>query len=184
MESVLHFTADNSVLLLNGSFVQAAAAVRYEYNEPLFVTVLPLDAAYLPYTVEILGGKAVTNANLAVCCDMGGGHYYIELRPRYAYVYSPSERPTPKSDNLPARLSVLVQEHNYDAARTMLTASLNDSVSGDALADFFDGVVAVRENTFTPQKGYLLIKNDGTASRCDMVIKNGLIENIIMHDET
>lgn len=184
MESVFHFVSENSVLLLNGSFVQSASAVRYKFREPLFVTVLPLDAMYLPYTIEILGGKAVTNENLAICCDMGDGHYYIELLRRSAYVYSPEAVATAaesaQSAGLPAKLLEFVRDGNYSAARALLTTELSDSVSDGALSDFFEGVIKVRENNFTQQKGYLLIKNDGTAARCDIIMKNGLIENIVL----
>ncbi len=180
MESVFHIVADDCVLLLNGSFVQSATSVRYEYNEPLYVTVLPLNAVHLPYTVEFLRGKAVTNKDLAICCDMGDGHLYIELKPRYAFVYTPNMRYNEPHENLPSRLLGYVRGNNFAAARTMLTDTLGESVTNEALSEFFEGVTCVRENTFTPQKGYLLIKEDGTASRCDIVIKGGLIENIII----
>lgn len=179
MESVYHFVSPNSVLLLNGSFVQTAAAVRYEKSEPLFVTVLPLDAALLPYTVEIIAGKAVHNAALATCCDLGNEHYYIELRPRCAYVYSPANiPPVASAASVPAQLLAFVQSGNFAAARSMLSPALGESITDDALADFFEGVTAVRENTFTPQKGWLLLKDNGTASVCRIDFVNGLIENI------
>ncbi len=180
MESVYHFIAENSVLLLNGSFVQSAQSVRYSSNEPLFVTVLPLEAMYLPYTAEILNGKALSNKSLAVCCDMGDGHFYIELKPRCAYVFSPQTPVSVPSASAPAQLLAFVREGNFSAARSMLTSELSDSISDEALADFFDGVIAVRENTFTPQKGYLLVKSDGTAPRCDIAMRGGLIENIVL----
>lgn len=181
MELVLHFVSQNSVMLLNGSFVQSATSVRYNSDEPLFVTVLPLEAMYLPYTVEILNGKAVTNRSLALCCDMGDNHRYIELKPRYAYVYSPKPAETsPLAVSAPAQLLLFVREGNYSAARSLMTPELGESVSDEALADFFDGVLAVRENTFTPSRGFLLLKNDGTAPRCDIAINNGLIENIVL----
>lgn len=182
MESVFHFVMQNSVLLLNGSFVQSATAVRYNDDDPLFVTVLPLEAVYLPYTVEFLGGRAVTNQNLAVCCAMGDHHYYIELLPRSAYVYShsPERQIAPQPLSVPMQLLHFLRESNFAAARSLLTPSLSDTVSDEALADFFDGVRFIRENTFTPQKGYLLIKNDGTAPRCEITMRNGRIENIVI----
>ena len=180
MESILHFHSENSVLLLNGSFVQSASTVRYDADEPLYVTVLPLEAAYLPYTALVLGGKAVTNTSLALCYSMGGGHYYIELKPRYAYVYSNAVKHRASvSASVPARLLEFVREHNFTAARSLLCDSLSESVSDEAIADFFDGVISVRENIYTPEKGWLLIKSDLTAPRCDITLKNGLIENII-----
>lgn len=179
-ESVLHFCAENSVLLLNGSFVQSAASVRYDAAEPLYVTVLPLEASHLPYTVEILGGKAVTNVSLAPSYDMGSGHFFIELKPRYAYIYSSAAvRKRTNAANVPSRLLEFVRERNFSAARSLLSDSLSESVTDDAIADFFDGVLYLRENIYTPEKGWLLIKSDGTAPRCDIKLKNGLIENII-----
>lgn len=179
MESVYHFVCENSVLLLNGSFVQSATAVRYPKEEPLFVTVLPLNAMYLPYTVEILGGKAVHNASLALCCAMDNEHYYIELKPRSAYVFSPAALPPLRSSpSAPAQLLSFVKDSNFVAARALLSPRLGETVSDEALADFFDGVVAVRENAFTPQKGWLLVKEDGTAPVCEIEFSHGLIENI------
>ena len=179
MEYVLHFYLSDSVLLLNGSFVQSATSVRYESLDPLFVTVLPLSAAYLPYTVQIVDGKAVSNADLAVCCDMGGGHRYIELKPRYAFVYSPSSPTAVKtSATLPSQLLDFIRHGNFSAARTLMTKRLGSAISDEALSGFFDGVLAVRENIYTPRKGHLLVKSDGTAPFCDVIIKDGLIDDI------
>lgn len=180
MECVLHFFSPDSVLLLNGSFVQTAVSVRYDSREPLFVTVLPLDAANLPYTVELVDGKAVTNSSLAVCCDMGENHRYVELKPRSAYVYSPSTPLPAASTAAPAHFLSLIREGNYSAARELMSKSLSESVTDRALADFFDGVTAVRENVYTPERGYLLIKTDGTAQKCDIEMRGGIIENIVM----
>lgn len=180
MENIFHFAVTDSVLLLNGSFVQSAASVRYDSDSPLFVTVLPLEAINLPYTVEILGGKAVTNGSLALCCDMGDGHYYIELKPRSAYVYSQSEQtPAAHYASVPAQFFAFVREGNFAAARSMMTGELSESLTDTAIRDFFEGVTAIRENNFTPRKGYLMIKDDGTAHVCDITLKGGLIENIV-----
>ena len=62
----------------------------------------------------------------------------------------------------------------------MMTGELNESITDEALADFFEGVLAIRENVYTPARGYLLIKDDGTAPLCDIEIRNGLIENIVV----
>ena len=180
MESVYHFVSENCVLLLNGSFVQTASSVRYASEDSLYVTVLPLEAVYLPYTVQIIGGKAVTNRSLAVCCDMGENHWYIELKPRYAYVYSQTISKATAPSSAPARLLEFIREGNYAGARTLMSEDLNKSVSDEALTDFFDGVTAVRENIYTPQKGWLLIRSDGKADRCDITVRGGLIENIVL----
>ncbi|MDE7394570.1 MAG: hypothetical protein K2M95_00405, partial [Clostridiales bacterium] len=133
MEILYHFVYDNSVLLLNGSFVQYANAVRYTAEDPLFVTVLPLSAAFLPYTVELLDGKARSNENLALCCDMKGGHKYVELKPRYAYVYSPNEKFTPApSSSTPARFLSLVREGKFEAARLLRSPSLSETLTDGA----------------------------------------------------
>lgn len=177
----MHIVSENSVLLLNGSFVQSANAVRYNAEDPLYITVLPLSAVFLPYTTELLGGKARSNESLTLCYDMGNNHHYIELKPRYAYVYSPSEKSVPPlSASSPARLLAFVREGNFSAARSLMTPSLGESITDAALADFFDGVVALRENIFTPQKGWLMLKNDGSASLCSISLSNGLIENIMV----
>ena len=168
------------MLLLNGSFVQTAAAVRYASDDPLYVTVLPLEAAYLPYTVEILNGKAVTNVSLTVCCDMGGGHRYIELKPRSAYVYSPASMRASEPSSTPGQLLGYVRAGNFTAARSLMSDELAESVSDEALGEFFEDVPSVRENIYTPEKGWLLIKKDGTAQRCDIIVHGGLIENIVI----
>lgn len=180
MELVLHFVFSDSVLLLNGSFAQSAAAVRYDSAEPLFVTVLPLNAVYLPYTVELVGGKAVRNGELTLCADMGDGHCYIELLPRSAFVYAPASPPPPAKGGVAQELLTLVQKGNLAAARALLTDELSETVTDEALRDFFTDVRALRENTFTPQKGYLLIKEDGSAARCTLTLRGGRIDNIEM----
>ena len=177
MEIIYHFVYSNSVLLLNGSFVQTAGSVRYEQSEPLFVTVLPLNAQYIQYTVQLLGGKAVSNAPLTYCCNMGNGHYYVELLPRSAYVYSPEHKSAPEPTDAPNMLLNLIKSGNIAAARSLLTPELSESISGESLADFFKGVVAVRPNTFTPEKGYLLIKEDSSAPIANITYRNGLIDD-------
>ena len=182
MEKVYHIEVQNSVLLLNGSFVQSAHTVRYAHNEPLFITVLPLDAAFLPYTAEILDGKAVCNGTLARCCSLGDGHVFIELRPRSAFVYTPGTPLPVLPDSTPAQLLSFVQSGNMTAARSLLTSSLDGSLTDEGLRDFFQGVAGVRENVFTPRKGWLLLRDDGTAQICDIKFEGGRIDDIIMGD--
>ena len=95
-------------------------------------------------------------------------------------MFSPQTPVTEPVASAPAQLLAFVREGNFSAARSMLAPDLSDSISDEALADFFDGVLSVRENAFTPQKGYLLVKSDGTASRCEITMRGGLIENIVL----
>lgn len=178
MEIIYHFVYTDSVLLLNGSFVQSASSVRYSSTEPLFVTVLPLNAQYIQYTVQLIGGKAVSNASLTYCCDMGNGHCYVELLPRSAYVYSPEHRTAPPPADAPNMLLNLIKNGNTTAARALLTPELGESISDEGLTDFFKGVITVRPNSFTPEKGYLLIKEDSSAPIANITYRNGLIDDI------
>ncbi|MCX4314064.1 MAG: hypothetical protein OSJ83_09470, partial [Clostridia bacterium] len=69
---------------------------------------------------------------------------------------------------------------NFTAARSLMSDELAESVSDEALGEFFEDVLSVRENIYTPEKGWLLIKKDGTAQRCDIIVHGGLIENIVI----
>ncbi len=178
MEIVYHIVNTDSVLLLNGGFVQSAPVVRYDSDEPLYITVLPLSAVYIPYTVSLLGGTPRANAPLVLSASLGDGHYYAELLPRHAYVYSPVQTQQKAPANLPERLLSFVQNQNFDAARALLTPSLSDSLSNDALADFFENVCAIRENKFTEKGGWLLLKQNAAADLCNITFLNQQIDNI------
>ena len=58
-------TEFESVFLLNGVFSECLKPFLYPINEALYITVLPLEAQLLPYTIKTIGAKALCNPSLA-----------------------------------------------------------------------------------------------------------------------
>ena len=55
----LHIKNDfPAVYMLNGVFIESGRRIVIRRDEVTYVTVLPLSAALLPYTVKLAGGKA------------------------------------------------------------------------------------------------------------------------------
>jgi len=74
------------VFLLNGTFSEKADGFLYPKKEPLYITVLPLNAYLLPYTVKLLGAKTLENESLCASFSRGD-KTYIKLIPRYNNIY-------------------------------------------------------------------------------------------------
>ena len=77
------------VTLINGAFNERPAALSYPSASPLYITLLPLRAILLPYTVRLIGGKVASNAELARSFEAGADRYIITFDERHNYVYSP-----------------------------------------------------------------------------------------------
>lgn len=179
MELIYHIKTEvNAVFLLNGSFVESAEKVIYRDSEPLYITVLPLEALYLPYTVKLTDGKAITNESLTDSFSLGKGHFYVILKARYNYVYSPERQSEPIVESgIVPKFFKNIRDKRFGLARECLTHELSASVDDGALTEFFADYVAAIENVYTPAKGWFLLKKEGDASVCDIKIRSGLIDN-------
>ena len=174
MESEFTVTADfEAVYLINGAFAENPV-FRFDCDDVLYITVMPLCAYLLPYTVKIVSGSVRNNRELAVCAKIGGD-YCVKFTPRYAYMYDAGRKPELQTESAaPCRFFRLLKCGDISHARAMLSPELSSGVSDEDLAAFFEAFSSIIEH-----KGryYLLDGNDeGTEYR--FVMKHGLIDNI------
>lgn len=181
MEVILHIKSEiSAVFLLNGAFVEKPDKVIYRSDEPLYVSILPLDAIYLPYTVKLLKGKPLNNEPLAESFVLNENRILIRLKGRFNYVYSPSAPRTAKFDEgVVPHFFRLVKEQRFVLARENMTKELSAGLTDEALTDFFNEFCDITENVYTPEKGWYLLR-EGVCARCDITLRSGLIDNFIV----
>lgn len=171
----IHFTIlpeTNSVYLLSGSFLEENRFV-IQSDEVVYLTVLPLGAAYLPFTVKLIGGKVASNKDLAFSVKTGEGEYALKLGKRN-YVYS--EGHFAGSDDLCCKFFYYVKGGHFNFATELLSPSLKAGLSDRAMQRFFaefSDIVKVGDK-------YFLAGDDGTGKLCAFSIENGKIDNIFI----
>jgi len=163
-----------AVFLVNGVFSEGAAAFSYPKGEALYITVLPLEAQLLSYTVKIIADVALCNTDLVVAIKHGD-NIVIKLRPRYNYVYNTKITKTRNAfrldnpfvpfasavDNVekgalavhaplstPERLFRAIKQQSFATAKTCCTESLLATLDQKALADFFSDYTDIIANDF------------------------------------
>ena len=119
----------NGVIRENGEWEIEDGVVYY-------VTVLPLDSLYVPYTVKLVGNKICSNRALAMSVKTKRDTYLLFTK-RYEYVFTPPAFGD-RSGIVP-KFFALVKQAKFTDARALLTTSLSDSVSDEDLAGFFAG---------------------------------------------
>jgi hypothetical protein len=140
-----------------------------------YITVYPLCAVFLPYTVKIAGGKVASNLDLASIYELDGKDFALRLLPRYAYVlFSDKEKTQTENLSLPVKFFSLLRKGEISSARSMLTAELSSSVDDNALASFFDGFTDIVEN----EGKFFLVDGNGKASRYRFILKANLIDDV------
>lgn len=176
MDITLKLSCDyQSVFLVNGKFIEGGEIV-YAQNEVVYITVLPLSAVLLPYTVKLVGEKVHSNNELASCFRISDNNYLLRFLPRYNYVYSvPSKA---KENDLVEKFFKLIKENQPDKARLYLSEELSESIDNQALLGFFEDFfeIVVHDRS----KGlYYLIDNEQNGILYNFEMHNGVIENII-----
>ena len=182
MEITYHIKAVfRCVYLLNGAFVEKADNFTYSGDEPLYITVLPLNAHHLPYTVKVSGFGALSNEHLISIYRLPENNCYIKLAARYNYVYSTEHRETPDKLGFVEGFFLDVRHGNLVSARAKMTDNLSKTIDDTALRAFFDDYTDIIENTVgkkLPDSYFLIDKSDkGVLFRFE--IKDGLIDDII-----
>jgi len=182
-EMLIHIKTDfASVFLLNGAFAENADGFSYGDGEPLYVTVLPLSAHLLPYTVKIAANKPLTNEKLCACFSTDG-RLFVKLYPRYNYIYSPHKKDGAAETSAPERLFNLVKQKSYAAARKLLSDDLSRSVDDAGLDAFFaDYTAMIKDDYGKPaesKNGYYLITAEGKGTLFRFETADGLIDNIV-----
>lgn len=172
-----------TVYLVNGVFFENVSALKSAPGDSLYITLLPLDAVYLPYTVRVGGSEIYANSALCKLYKLPGGRVYVRFLPRFNYVYSPVRHDVkPTSPSAAKRMFDAVKAANIPAVRSLLTPALSASVDDNSLLEFFDGYSDVLENNGYVPAGkdtFFLIPDDGsTATLFKAEFKDGLIDNI------
>ena len=169
------------VTMLNGAFNERPAPLSYPTDAPLYVTLLPLRAMLLPYTVRLLGGRVTANRELAECFGIGADRYIATFAERHNYVYSPVVMPP--ATGLPEKLLRLIKAGDLPAARALMTPDLSASVSDEAITEFFAPYSGITENPYRdlPATHYLSPVSGGNATGFIFKTSGGLISDI---DET
>lgn len=172
----------DTVYLINGSFFEKPNKLVVSSGEIAFITVLPLSAGILPYTVKLSGGKVFNNTDLCSLVKISPEKYLLRFFPRYNYVYAPSQKDQPTTlDGVVLRFFSAITRGDLILARTCLTSSLSSAITDDALKEFFKpycdiidghGVSGYGENTF------LLVDNTDKITPFRFSLKAGLIDDI------
>lgn len=184
MEVFYFFECDSpAVFLVNGVFFDSLTRLKAEQSDSLYITVLPLDALYLPYTVRIGGGQVYANSSLTCLYRLRSERYLVRFLPRFNYVYTPvRHEPPKKSAGAVSALLEAVKSRDLSAARALLTPELSASVDDNSLLEFFDGYsCAVENNGYVlgiPNSFFLIPDDNETASLFVAEYKNGLIDNL------
>ncbi len=171
------------VFLLNGTFAESAESFSYPGGEPIYITVLPLAAHLLPYTVKLAANKPLSNEKLCAAFS-ARGKLCVKLFPRYNYIYS-TERVEEAAVTAPERMFRAVKQKNFSAARKVLTETLSSSVNDETLTEFFDGYAQIIKDDFSRPKNsgaYFLVNADGKGASFIFELNEGLIDNIIEND--
>lgn len=183
MSLFLHVSACfGCVFGINGRFFETVGRLRIGGDEVIYLTVFPLNAALLPYTVKLNGGTVASNDGLARAIRLTDTDVLVRLLPRYNYVYAPESRPFPAADGTAAeRFFSAVKSGDAQAARTYLTPGLSSAVDDESLRSFFapyreiisaDGVLSAQKDV------YFLVTDDDRAEPFAFVTTGGLIDDI------
>ncbi|MCL2370074.1 MAG: hypothetical protein FWC80_02455 [Firmicutes bacterium] len=182
MNITLHFAAEfETCYLANGLFAESAEKISYPKDEAMYITVLPLSAIHLPYTVKLIGGFAVTNKNLCKTFVLPRGNYVVKLLPRFNYVYSPNNDVGHSIEtNLVSRFFAFVKSKDWNNARQMMTQDLGSSLTDDSLMNFFEEYTEIVENKYLPGENnvHFLADENSNCTPYKFSLENGLIDNI------
>ncbi len=160
------------VYSVNGRIVEGGV-IDLEPNSVYYVTVFPLNAVFLPYTVKTIGNKVCCNNDLCVkvCAK---DRVYLLFCKRYSYVYSPT--PFSEEHDTVGTFFACVKQNKTDRARTLLSQSLSKSVSDDMLKGFFEKYEYILKTDDDDK--WLLATKKGEGEYFTFSIKHGLIDDI------
>lgn len=165
----------DSVFLVNGKLFEGGE-IEYGQNSVVYITVLPLDAVLLPYTLMLVGGTLKCNHSLASSYKLDENVYHLSIKPRHNYVYSVESGGQDEPSSMPEKFFRLLKRKKTAAARELMTKELSASVDDKALVSFFDGF----KDIISDSKGlYYLITDSDAAKPHSFIIKNSLIDNIV-----
>ncbi len=169
--------------LVNGVFGESIPPFETDPDSVFYITLLPLKAALLPYTVKITGGIPQNNRDLAIVYSLPKGINEITFKPRLNYVYSPQGvalRNTSKDygQNTAARCFFLIKSGDFNEARKYMSGSLK-SLKDEELKKYFEGYVDAMHNSYYGdyKNSLILVDNNGCGHLFDIAFTDGLIDN-------
>ncbi|MCH5164721.1 MAG: hypothetical protein J1F36_06880 [Clostridiales bacterium] len=157
----------DSVYLLSGRFFEGEVFTTTT-ETVIYLTVLPLDARFVPYTVKLIG--AGCDSELALCCKLSENEYAIRLGRRF-FVYSSQHSNVPEDKCV--QFFYYVKGKHFDFARELLSAGLSGLSDGELtafLSDYTD-LIRVKDK-------YYAVDKKGVGHLCVFEYKDGKIDNI------
>ena len=164
----------DAVFTINGSFTEGRKTLSLLDDEIYYITVFPLNAVLLPYTVKLANGFVASNDDLARVSEISPTQRILKFSPRYAFVYASGGENPIKEVSLPLRFFNAVKSGKLSEARSHLTTDLSSSVSLEALSSFFDDYFDLIEN----DGKFYLVDGNGKASKYRFTIKDNLIDDV------
>ncbi len=159
-----------SVYLLDGRFFEGDFFVTAP-DEVVYITVLPLDARFMSYTVKLIGGKVASGREVALMCKIGEGDYALKLGARYSFIFSSEHKNV--SEDMCCRFFYNVKGKHFALANEQLSPSLSGISEKDLNAFFadFTDIIKVKDK-------YFLIDASAVGHECVFAFKGGKIDNI------
>ncbi|MBD5130977.1 MAG: hypothetical protein HDT28_00040 [Clostridiales bacterium] len=176
----LHIQTDfDCVFNINGEFVERCDSLQMQEYDVVYVTVLPLNAGMLPYTVKLVATESLKTP-LACGIRLSPEHYLLLLAPHYPVVYGCAPNKTPTAPISPiTRLFSLIKNCEENSAYAMLTDNLKRDIDKKTLIGFFDGYERIAECSWKNDGEFYLIDKNGNAKLHSYTVKDGFIDDIV-----
>ena len=182
------------VFFLNGAFAESANGFNYPADTPIYITVMPLEAHLLPYTIKMLEATALNNQNL-VASFLFEDKIFIKMMPRYNYIYENSgaiKAGATASASVAEKLFWAVKQQDFVLAKSLCTEGLLNTIDEGGLSAFFEPFTAILKDEFGIEKlekdilnnyalgePYYLIDNNHNATILYFELQDKLIDNIV-----
>ena len=160
------------VYTVNGVFFEGGV-INLEENCVYYITVFPLNAVYLPYTVKTVGNRVYSNKDLCLFVNSARESFLLFCK-RYSYVYAPT--PFCEENGIVGEFFSYVKQNKADKARALLCRELDKSVSDEALFGFFEKYEYIVKSE--DKDKWILATKQGEGDTFTFIIKNGFIEEI------
>ncbi len=165
-----------TVFLINGTFSKSGAAKLFDKNV-VYLTVLPLSALLLSYTVKIVGRTVASNREFCSVYSLDDETDIAVLRPRNILSATPQRSQT---DLTPVKFFETIKAGRTAAARLLMSEELKNSVDDESLVAFFEEFsdIVPASKVESGSDKFILCRKDGTASFYDFSYRQGLIDDI------
>ena len=144
--------------------------IRVRDDSVAYLTVLPLDAEFIPYTVKLIGPKAASNSALALSVRTGEREYALALGKRY-HVYSSEHRNLP--DDPCRKFFYYVKGRHFSLAFDLL-GDISPRPGEAELSKFFEDYTDI----IRLKDRYYVVDGSGVGHRCEFTVSGGKIDNI------